>query len=191
MYTVFLKALARYLEVKEMWGLKDGMFAYARAAFVHYACWMLENEAPYLDRPEILEFPNETWAAQELRKSDILALAGKQVRGELRDRLMERSAFFFATGVAQMQSFETRALTRPLALLMTNGADALELQGLWREGELPEGGGSRRDFFSCQAYPDRIVGPGETENSPESSDFHISGQGMALDTKSARVLRAL
>jgi hypothetical protein len=153
MYTVFLKALARYLEVKEMWGLKDGMFAYARAAFVHYACWMLENEAPYLDRPEILEFPNETWAAQELRKSDILALAGKQVRGELRDRLMERSAFFFATGVAQMQSFETRALTRPLALLMTNGADALELQGLWREGELPEGGDPEEIFSAARRTP--------------------------------------
>ena len=60
------------------------MYAYARAALLHYAGWMLEHEVPYFDRPEKLEYPTETWAAQEFRKANVLRLAAAHADEPLR-----------------------------------------------------------------------------------------------------------
>jgi hypothetical protein len=69
-YVVFLQALGRYLEHKGERGEIDGPYAYARAALLHYARWMAEHEYPYLEKPEILEYPTETWGP-DIRKSDV------------------------------------------------------------------------------------------------------------------------
>jgi len=53
-YTVFLQAICRYLQTKEIAGSYDDAFYYARDALLHYADWMLSHEYPYLDKPEIL-----------------------------------------------------------------------------------------------------------------------------------------
>jgi hypothetical protein len=74
-YTVFLQSLGKYLDFKTERGELDEMYAYARATLLHYARWMAANEHPYLDKPQILEFPTETWAAQELWKSDASGLS--------------------------------------------------------------------------------------------------------------------
>ncbi|EED33943.1 conserved hypothetical protein [gamma proteobacterium NOR5-3] len=71
-YVVCLQALARYLQVKASREQHDEAFLYARDTLLHYADWMLTHEAPYLHKPEILEFPNHTWAAQDLRKANVL-----------------------------------------------------------------------------------------------------------------------
>src|SRR5262249_15740685 len=73
-YTVFLSALARYLRSKAEAEEIDFMYAYARESLLAYARWMAEHEVPYFDHPEKLEFPTETWAAQELRKANVLRL---------------------------------------------------------------------------------------------------------------------
>lgn len=75
-YTVFLQALIRYLLVKESASENDDDYSYAIRVFNNLATWMAENEEPYLDNPEKLEFPNDTWAAQDLRKAVIFAYAG-------------------------------------------------------------------------------------------------------------------
>lgn len=121
MYNIFLQALGRYLDIKRGMGALDSCFWYGRSALLKYASWMLENEHPYLDNPELLEFPNETWAAQDIRKSDVLAHAAFYAPGSLRERLLEKSRFFFSACINQLQSFETRDLTRPIAILMANG----------------------------------------------------------------------
>ena len=50
----------------------------------------LKTERPYLDQREQLEFPNETWAAQEFRKANVLRLAAAHVEDPLRSRLIRR-----------------------------------------------------------------------------------------------------
>jgi len=139
MYTVFLKALTRYIQIRETEEQPDLVLAFAKASFIHYALWMLDRERPYLDRPEILEFPNETWAAQEIRKSDVLALAGEMLAGEVRDRFLDRSYFFFSTGMSHLRQFENRTLTRPLVLLLTNGMEHADIYGRWVQGRLEQG----------------------------------------------------
>jgi hypothetical protein len=120
-YTVFLQALGKYLDYKIELQSLDAMYAYARASLLHYADWMVDYEYPYLDRPQILEYPTETWAAQDMRKSDVFAFAAKQAAGAARDRFLERADFFFHTSVSKLAGMPTRTLTRPVVLMLTNG----------------------------------------------------------------------
>ena len=90
-YTMFLQALGRYLDYKAELGQLDFMYAYARASLLHYARWMAEHEYPYLDKPEILEYPTETWAAQDMRKSEIFKYAARHATGAERERFLERA----------------------------------------------------------------------------------------------------
>jgi len=120
-YTVYLQALAKYLEHKAELGLLDGMYAYGRATLLHFARWMAAHEYPTLDKPEVLEFPTETWAAQDMRKSEVLCAAAKHASGEERARFLERGAFFFRYSTTTLTGMKTRTLCRPVVLLMSFG----------------------------------------------------------------------
>jgi YetA-like protein len=133
-YTVFLQAVGKYLDYKAELGAIDATYAYARASLLHYAAWMVHHEYPYLDRPEILEYPTETWAAQDMRKSDVFAFAAKHSDGEARARFLERADFFFHSSVSSLMSKPTRTLTRPVVLMLTNG---FMHAGMPREARMP------------------------------------------------------
>ncbi len=120
-YTVFLQALGRYLDFKAERGELDPMYAYARGSLLHYANWMVAHERPYLERPHILEYPTETWAAQDMRKAEVFMFASLHSGGEMRDRFEERARFFFDYAVRTLVGMPTRTLARPVVLLLTNG----------------------------------------------------------------------
>ena len=121
-YTVFLQALGKYLEHRADRGLIDARFEYARAVLVKYAAWMAVNERPYLDTPEKLEYPTETWAAQDIRKAAVFEFAARHTRNET-----ERAAFiagadrFLEYSIATLTASPTGTLTRPLVLLLAYG----------------------------------------------------------------------
>jgi hypothetical protein len=120
-YTAFLQALGAYLDYKAERDQLDATYRYARASLLRYAHWMASHEYPYLDKPEILEYPTETWAAQDLRKSDVFYLASLHAADADRPRFRERGAFFFASAVQTLAALESRTLTRPIVLLLSNG----------------------------------------------------------------------
>jgi hypothetical protein len=120
-YTVFLAVLARYLALKAEAGETDFMYAYGRAVLLRYAEWMLEHEAPYLDRADRLEYPTETWAAQDLRKANVLRLAACHAEPALRERLRRRADELAERAWSDLDRFPSRTVTRALALLMTEG----------------------------------------------------------------------
>src|SRR5207253_1959466 len=68
----------------------DRPYAYAQASLVTYAAWMADHEVPYFDQAEKLEFPTESWAAQELRKANVLRLAAAHADEPLRSRMVRR-----------------------------------------------------------------------------------------------------
>ena len=71
---------------------------------------MVDHEYPYLERPEILEYPTETWAAQDMRKSEVFRMAALHTRSDdERRRFLERAEHFFASCVSQL---ETHAVAR-------------------------------------------------------------------------------
>lgn len=126
-YSIFLQALIRYLDVKRTLEEFDSGFFYARDSLLRYADWILAHEKPYLDDPDALEFPNHTWAAQDIRRCAILVDAYRYAPRERRD-LLERARFFARYVVAALREEPTRGYTRILAILMQNhGASALAL----------------------------------------------------------------
>ena len=122
-YTMFLHSLGKYLDHKAELGQLDAMYAYARASLLHYARWMADHEVPTLSRPEILEYPNETWAAQDVRKFEVLRLAARHAGPEA-ERFRERARFFFTDSIARLMAFPTRSLCRPVVLLLSLGYTA-------------------------------------------------------------------
>src|SRR5262249_8882765 len=120
-YTMFLQALAKYLDHKIEMDELDGMYAFGRDVLLRYARWMADHERPYLDEPAILEFPTETWPAQDLRKSEIFDHAARHTCGAERRRFEERADFFFQHSLSTLAGLPTRSFARPVVLLLTHG----------------------------------------------------------------------
>jgi hypothetical protein len=120
-YTIFLQVLARYLDVKAVAGELDDMYAYARDSLLHYARWMRDHEYPYLDKPELLEFPTESWAAQDIRKSEIFDFAALHAKAADRAAFRERAAFFHEYATRTLGGLPTRTRARPTVIMLSNG----------------------------------------------------------------------
>ncbi|KRW82542.1 hypothetical protein [Marinobacter sp. P4B1] len=71
-YLILLASISRYLTIKQQEGDFDYSYQYALTSFRHYTRWMLRHEEPFLTRPDHLEFPNHTWAAQDIRKAMLM-----------------------------------------------------------------------------------------------------------------------
>ncbi|MEP7702687.1 hypothetical protein [Paraglaciecola sp. 25GB23A] len=118
-YTVFLQAVVRYLSVKETRNEMDDNFYYCRDCLINFADWMADNEYMYLDKPDILEYPNDTWTAQDLRKANVLAAAYYYAPDKKQDYLTK--AIYFENEVAhRLNSSLTKTYTRILVLVLQN-----------------------------------------------------------------------
>jgi len=118
-YTVFLQAIARYLFLKEKINEIDDDYWYARHTFIHYCQWMKENESFYLDNPEQLEFPNDTWCAQEIRKANLFYYASYFSANETPEYIKKADKFHDYVTEHLSHSKEVHH-TRILAILMQN-----------------------------------------------------------------------
>ena len=118
-YTAFFQALTRYLMLKEEMRELDEGFYYARDAFLHYADWMAEHERPYLEKPEILEFPNNTWTAQDIRKVNLLMLADYYAP-ESNNNFRSKAQAIHDYIIDKLSTDPNRHYTRILAILMQN-----------------------------------------------------------------------
>ena len=118
-YTVFLQSVGRFLLVKERMNQLDDDFYYARDAMLHYAEWMLRNELPYLEQVDKLEFPNTTWAGQDLRKVGIFYMANyySPIKNNM---FIDKAAYFYKHILNTLQDDVNNDYTRILVLLMQN-----------------------------------------------------------------------
>jgi len=120
-YTVHLQALGRYLDDMAEADRRGPTYAWARDSLLAYARWMADHEGPTLERAERLEYPTETWPAQDLRKADVFAHAAMHAGGEERERFRERARWFRDASLESLERFPTRTCTRPLVLLARYG----------------------------------------------------------------------
>ena len=118
-YTVFLQAVGRFLITKEMLKQFDDDYYYARDAILHYAEWMIDNEKPYLQQLDKLEFPTTTWLAQELRKIHIFRVANyfSPTDG---DKYRYKAESFLKYVEEELSLAKNVDSTRVLVLLMQN-----------------------------------------------------------------------
>ncbi|PPI79372.1 hypothetical protein DXI23_03725 [Marinobacter flavimaris] len=81
-YLILLSAMARFLKLKRQYQEIDASYLYTREAFLKYTAWMQTNESPFLQEPEQLEFANDTWVAQDIRKAMLLFNAAELSQGD-------------------------------------------------------------------------------------------------------------
>ena len=117
-YTVHLQAVARLLELTRHREDLVALRIYGRESLLHYARWMQENERFYLKEPELLEFPTETWAAQELRKGTTMLLAARLCQGVESERFASRGHEILDEAWRSLMSFASRRGTRPVAIVL-------------------------------------------------------------------------
>lgn len=121
-YTIFLQAVLRYLFTKNEASQIDSSFNYARNLLLHYSNWIVENESPYLNTPEKLEYPNHTWAAQDIRKANVLygAYSFSGTNEINKNQYKNKADEFYQYVYNSLKNEETRTYTRILAILMQN-----------------------------------------------------------------------
>jgi hypothetical protein len=121
-YTVFFQVLGKYLEYRAERGLVDEHYEYARLSLLNWASWMAAHERPYLDTPEKLEYPTETWAAQDIRKAAVFEFAARYTHDlAARANFMARADAFVDYSVTALLQSKTGRLTRPLVVLLAYG----------------------------------------------------------------------
>lgn len=118
-YTIFLQAVVRYLLLKESLEEIDSDYWYARDGLMHYGQWMINNESYYLDNPRQLEFPNDTWCAQEIRKANIFSYCHYFCSEDNPQYLRQAKAYYKYIALRLSASREAH-FTRILAILMQN-----------------------------------------------------------------------
>ena len=118
-YTVFFQAVGRFLFLKESLNSIDLDYWYARHSLLHFANWMCENEGFYLDTPEKLEFPNDTWCAQELRKANLFYFAS-YFSNKNSAQFFEKGRAYYNYVFNRLQDSPEAQYTRILSLMMQN-----------------------------------------------------------------------
>ena len=82
---------------------------------------MLQNEQPFLDNANQLEYPNHTWVAQDLRKAMLLFIA-KTLDPVNADAYQTKAAFFLNYVVNTLKHSAERQLARlQIILLLVHG----------------------------------------------------------------------
>ncbi|PAY16589.1 hypothetical protein CKO51_25780 [Rhodopirellula sp. SM50] len=121
-YTMYLQALGRYVDYKLNLDELDSDFRYGVACLRHYARWMTENERPTLSEPDKLQYPTETWSAQDMRKWHVLEHAARYECDEvIRARMCAKADFFFNYVVDYLTQSPTKSLCRPVILMLNFG----------------------------------------------------------------------
>jgi hypothetical protein len=120
-YLIFLQVMGRYLDLKYQWGEFDYSFHYARQSLLHYALWMDEYEVPYMQVLDKVEYPTETWPAQDLRKSCIFDYAAIYGEKSTFKNYRHKAKIFYHEGIQGVKSFSTSMFSRPQTILLTCG----------------------------------------------------------------------
>ena len=123
-YTVILQAVCRYLGIKERLHQLDDPFYYCRDSLLNFARWMTVFEVPYLTNPDILEYPNDTWTGQDLRKVHIFA-AAYYYSDKSNPVYLDKALYFENDILNRLNSSSSKTYTRILALILQN-YDALD-----------------------------------------------------------------
>jgi hypothetical protein len=118
-YTVYLQTLIFYLEFTRNVIQCQHVRSYAKESLLRYALWMVENERLYLENAGALEYPTETWAAQDLRKGVVLRMAAALSDDTETSAALNAMGTTILDGAWQsLLSFASHRCTRPVAIVL-------------------------------------------------------------------------
>ncbi|MFW0778330.1 MAG: hypothetical protein ACN2B6_11510 [Rickettsiales bacterium] len=118
-YLVLLTSLAKYLNLKRSLHEKDASYHFTKASFLHYSNWIHQNEIPFLHKSSQLEFANDTWVAQDIRKAMLMFQASElDADHSLEYRI--RGLDWLDYVVDTLEKSEENHFSRVLVILMQN-----------------------------------------------------------------------
>jgi hypothetical protein len=136
-YVVLLQSVAKYLAiVGQQITLESTQFVNLQkvnaihSAFLHYVSWMASNEDHYLANKAVLEYPNDTWTGQDLRKVHVL-LCGYELSDsqQMLHKAMQLTDIVYPALLASKEC----SYTRIQALIMQNYVSKESISGSFKE----------------------------------------------------------
>nr|WP_297347998.1 hypothetical protein [uncultured Glaciecola sp.] len=120
-YIVFMQSVAKYLWLCEtVYGI-DHDYVSIKKSFLHYVEWIATQEQPYLVNHQKLEYPNDTWTAQDLRKIMVLNIASNYTDSPHLKELIQQKVDSLRHYVEdKLCNSDEKDFTRVLALVMQN-----------------------------------------------------------------------
>lgn len=121
-YTVFLQAVCRFMRLCQAYPISSQehqLWLHCQQLIIKFADWMVAHEYPYLTKPEVLEYPNQTWSGQDLRKVDILSFAA-YLNPIHQSAYQQKAAELEQYVFTQLSASEETAFSRIQALIMQN-----------------------------------------------------------------------
>jgi len=118
-HTIFLQAVVRYMVVKLELGEADAAYVHSKHAYLHYLHWMAENTVPYLENPSVLEFVNDTWAAQDIRRHGLL-IAAANLDSKNEEYFLSKANQYKDHIVQTLGGSDTLSFTRIQAIILQN-----------------------------------------------------------------------
>jgi len=130
-YIVFMQSVAKYLWMCEtVYGI-DHDYAGIKKSFLHYVEWIATQEQPYLENHQKLEYPNDTWTAQDLRKIMVLNIALNYVdTAHLKELIQQKIDSLTHYVEDKLCNSDEKDFTRVLALVMQNNIGDISQIGL-------------------------------------------------------------
>lgn len=153
-YSVSLQAMVRYLDL--IGDSPSEISAYLRESLLRYGRWMQENERLALDHPDELEFPTETWAAQDIRKGASMMLIASMERPENRDDMYAAGEQFARRAYEQLVRLESCWKTRPIAILLQQVPVLADAERRFYECDLPAETISRTEVGTAEWAPQQV-----------------------------------
>lgn len=118
-YLVLLASIFRYLYVKRELDEIDEPYEFANSSLLHYTRWMLDNERSFMADKSQLEFANDTWIAQDIRKAMLMFQASELDYGNA-IKYWRAGQKWLENVTATLQCSDEAHLTRVLVILMQN-----------------------------------------------------------------------
>lgn len=131
-YLVLLESIAKYLHCKLEANSIDGEFQYALDAYCTYTRWIVKNEKLFLSESHNLEYPNDTWTAQDIRKAMLLFKA-MHFDPDMKDIYLKKAQEWLEHVVNKLYHSPEQHFARIKILLMLNYGpqDFLESESLY------------------------------------------------------------
>ncbi|WP_395344610.1 hypothetical protein PN836_007550 [Ningiella sp. W23] len=117
-YTVFLQAVAKYLYILGAMKLSRPAAQTILSTFLHYIDYILQHEKLYLDQADKLEYANDTWTAQDIRKVQLLGIGSWFVNENKAREYREKSQALHRQIVERLENSDESEYTRLLVLMM-------------------------------------------------------------------------
>lgn len=118
-YLVLLATLFRYLYLKRQINSYDEQYDYTKESLLRYTQWMLSNERPFMEDKSKLEFPNDTWVAQDVRKA-MLMFQASELDHENADQYRKQGLKWLKEHTETLKHSKERHFSRILIILMQN-----------------------------------------------------------------------